>query len=676
MRTDTGVRLDAGTAQEARDHRMTRGPSRISQSTAALERIRTVVVDEHDDIARLVASRIATLIREKEAGGDQAVLGLATGSTPIGVYRELIRMHREEELSFADVVTFNLDEYYPMRPDSIHSYHRFMWENFFAHVDIKRENVHIPRGDTPREDIELECLRYEEAIRQAGGIDLQLLGIGKTGHIGFNEPGSGVQSRTRLVHLDNVTRQDAGADFFGEEYVPREALTMGVATILDAREITILATGEHKAGIVRRAVEGEVDVEVAATFLQEHPNTTFYIDRAAAADLTRFATPWLLDEVQWTSELAVRAVVWLSQQTGKAILKLTQGDYAEHKLSSLVARFGSPGTANGEVFNMLGAKIRGKSKLPRGTRIVVFSPHPDDDVISMGGILRKLVENQNQIIVAYMTSGNIAVFDHDVRRYVDFLIRLKNDREIGKAEVPELAKRVDDSLASKRPGDVDVPEVQDIKRIIRESEAVSGIETLGLTASAARFLNLPFYQTGKVRKDPIGPADVAIVRELLEEVRPEMIFVAGDLSDPHGTHRMCKEAIYRAVDELQKNAAGAGAPAPARSDHDKKKGTRPAQGPPAGSAFAPPEVWLYRGAWQEWPVTDATWLVPLSQEELKLKIQAIFKHQSQKDSAPFPGAHDEREFWQRVEARNKETAATLDRLGLAEYFAMEAYVVE
>ena len=671
MRTDTGVRLDAGTAQEARDHRMTRGPSRISQTTAALERIRTVVVEEHDDIARLVASRIATLIREKEAGGEQAVLGLATGSTPIGVYRELIRMHREEGLSFADVVTFNLDEYYPMRADSIHSYHRFMWENLFAHVDIKRENVHIPRGETPGEDVELECLRYEEGIRQSGGIDLQLLGIGKTGHIGFNEPGSGVESRTRLVHLDNVTRQDAAADFFGEEFVPREALTMGVATILDAREIIILATGEHKAGIVRRAVEGDVDVEVAATFLQQHPNTTFYIDRAAAADLTRFATPWLLDEVQWTPQLAVRAVVWLSQQTGKAILKLTQRDYAEHKLSSLVARFGSPGTANGEVFNMLGAKIRGKSKLPRGTRIVVFSPHPDDDVISMGGILRKLVENQNEVVVAYMTSGNIAVFDHDVRRYVDFLVRLDHDREIGQEEVSELARRVYDFLASKRPGDVDIPEVQDIKRIIRESEAVSGIETLGMTSSAARFLNLPFYQTGKVRKDPIGPADVAIVRELLEEIRPELIFVAGDLSDPHGTHRMCKEAIYLAVEEMSPNAESG-----TRKSVNEGNNLRPAPGAPANSAVARPEIWLYRGAWQEWPVTDATWLVPLSQEELKLKIQAIFKHQSQKDSAPFPGAHDEREFWQRVESRNKETAATLDRLGLAEYFAMEAYVVD
>jgi glucosamine-6-phosphate deaminase len=671
MKTDAGVRLDAA-AQEARDHRMTRGPSRIAPSAAALERIRTVVVEEHDDIARLVASRIATLVREKDAAGDQAVLGLATGSTPIGVYRELIRMHREEGLSFADVVTFNLDEYYPMKPDNIHSYHRFMWENLFDHVDIKPENVHIPRGDTPHEDIELECIRYEEAIRQAGGIDLQLLGIGKTGHIGFNEPGSGVESRTRLVHLDNVTRRDAAADFFGEEYVPREALTMGVATILDAREILILATGEHKAGIVKRAVEGDVDVEVAATFLQQHANTTFYVDRAAAAELTRYATPWLLDEVQWTPELAVRAVVWLSQQTGKAILKLTQRDYAEHKLSSLVARFGSPGTANGEVFNMLGAKIRGKSKLPRDARIVVFSPHPDDDVISMGGILRKLVENKNEIVLAYMTSGNIAVFDHDVRRYVDFMMRMQHDRKIGDLEVPEFAKRVYDFLETKRPGDVDIPEVQDIKRIIREAEAVSGIETLGLPASAARFLNLPFYQTGKVRKDPIGPADIKIVRDLLEETRPELIFVAGDLSDPHGTHRMCKEAIYKAVDELIADyALPTGHPRIADEKQKSQSAIRSLQ-----SSFTRPEIWLYRGAWQEWPVTDATWLVPLSQEELKLKIQAIFKHQSQKDSAPFPGPHDEREFWQRVEARNKETAATLDRLGLAEYFAMEAYVVD
>jgi glucosamine-6-phosphate deaminase len=420
---------------------------------------------------------------------------------------------------------------------------------------------------------------------------------------------------------------------------------MGVATILEARDIVILATGEHKAAIVRRAVEGEVDHEVAATFLQEHPSTTFYLDRAAAAALTREATPWLLGAVEWKPDLVVRAVVWLSQRAGKAILKLTHRDYAEHRLSSLVAQYGSPGALNGMVFNALGARIRGRSKLPRDQHVICFSPHPDDDVISMGGILRKLVENENEITVAYMTSGNVAVFDHDVRRHLDFLRRLAAERHIPGGPVDALGRRVDDFLAAKHPGDVDIPEVQDAKRIIRESEAVAGIRTLGLPDKAARFLNLPFYQTGTVRKAPVGPADVAIVRALIRELSPDLVFVAGDLSDPHGTHRMCKEAIDRAL-----------------AEHVAAGGRRP-------------EVWLYRGAWQEWPVTDATWLVPLSQEELRLKIQAIFKHQSQKDSAPFPGP-DEREFWQRVEARNMGTAADLDRLGLAEYFAMEAYVVE
>jgi glucosamine-6-phosphate deaminase len=617
----------------------------MPDQTGSLERIPTIIVTDHDELGRLVACRIADLIRSRTAEGRHTVLGLATGSTPIGAYRELIRMHREEGLSFARVVTFNLDEYYPMDPASVHSYHRFMWENLFGQLDLAPENVHIPRGDVPRSRVEEECRRYEEAIRAAGGIDLQLLGIGRTGHIGFNEPGSGVESRTRQITLDLVTRKDAAADFFGEDNVPREAITMGVGTILEAREIVIIATGEHKAYIVRRAVEGEVDHEVAATFLQRHPATTFYLDSAAGAQLTRVATPWLLGPVDWTPQLTVNAVTWLSRQTGKAVLKLTQHDYAEHRLSSLVAAHGTPGALNGLVFNTLGAKIRGRSKLPREQRVICFSPHPDDDVISMGGILRKLVENANAITVAYMTSGSLAVFDHDVRRHLDFLSRVAGEQGVDEGVVSRLVGRIEEFLAAKRHGDVDIEEVQDIKRMIRESEAVAGLRTLGLEEGAARFLDLPFYQTGKVRKDPIGPADVAIVRELLEQVRPDLVFVAGDLSDPHGTHRMCKEAIDRALAE----AVAAGMPRP--------------------------EVWLYRGAWQEWPVTEATWLVPLSQEELRLKIQAIFKHQSQKDTAPFPGP-DEREFWQRVEARNKGTAAELDRLGLAEYFAMEAYVVD
>ena len=614
-------------------------------SNTALERIPTVIVDDHEQVGLRVAQRIAEVIRSRRAEGKRTVLGLATGSTPIGVYRELIRMHQQEGLSFADVVTFNLDEYYPMDPRSIHSYHRFMWENLFDQLNIPPADVHLPPGNLPREDMEMECRRYEAAIQEAGGIDLQILGIGRTGHIGFNEPGSGAESRTRVVTLDLVTRKDAAADFFGEENVPREAITMGVETIFEAREILILATGEHKTDIVRRAVEGEVDHEVAATFLQRHGNTTFYLDRSAAAGLTRVATPWLLGPVEWNRDLVVRAVVWLSHQTGKAILKLTQRDYAEHHLSALVARYGSPGALNGEVFNALGAKIRGRSKLPRDTRIICFSPHPDDDVISMGGILHKLAVNGNQLTVAYMTSGNLAVFDHDVRRHLDFIRRLADEHRIPAAAAEELQERVNRFLAQKRPGDVDIPEVQDTKRLIRESEAVAGIRTLGLEEGAARFLDLPFYQTGKVKKDPIGPEDIDVVRRLLEEVRPELVFVAGDLSDPHGTHRLCKQAVELALKQYV--CAGG----------------------------ARPEVWLYRGAWQEWSVTEATWLVPLSQEELRLKIQAIFKHQSQKDTAPFPGP-DEREFWQRVEARNKTTAAELDRLGLAEYFAMEAYVVE
>src|SRR6188768_255743 len=329
----TGAPADVGTGHEARDRSAIRGPSFVREHTASRERIPTFVLDEHEDIAHVVATRIAALIRERDAAGRPVVLGLPTGSTPIGVYRELIRLHREESLDFSQVITFNLDEYFPMSPTSIHSYNRWMRANFFDHVNIPEENINIPKGDIPAEEVDAFCEEYEHAIERAGGIQLQLLGIGRTGHIGFNEPGSGAESRTRLVTLDLVTRKDTAADFFGEENVPREALTMGVETIFEAREILILATGEHKAAIVRRAVEGEVDHEVAATFLQNHGNTTCYLDRAAAAELTRVATPWLLGPAEWTPARVVRAVVWLSHQTGKAILKLTPRDYAEHHLS-------------------------------------------------------------------------------------------------------------------------------------------------------------------------------------------------------------------------------------------------------------------------------------------------------------------------------------------------------
>jgi glucosamine-6-phosphate deaminase len=606
------------------------------------EKTNVVILESHASMATALAERIATVIRDRNAQGEVAVLGLATGSTPIGVYRELIRLHREEGLDFSRVVTFNLDEYYPMDPESHNSYVRYMWENLFESIEIPPENVHIPDGTIPWKDLERYCTEYEEAIEAVGGIDFMLLGIGRSGHIGFNEPGSHRDSRTHLVFLDSITRADAASDFFGEENVPLEAITMGVASIMGAREIALLATGEHKARIVRRAVEGEAHPDVAATYLQSHPNATVYLDWAASANLTRVATPWLLGEVEWTPERETEAVIWLSQQVDLSILRLSTEDYRDNHLSSLIAHHGSAEEVNGEVFNQLIAKIRGKSKLPSRREILVFSPHPDDDVISMGGILRKLVENGNRVTVAYQTSGNIAVFDHDVRRYLDFLERgevvLGGGTEASRGRLAEIRE----ALARKGPGEADIAEVQALKRVIRETEAVSALESVGLSADRARFLNLPFYQTGQVRKDPVSEADVSIVLQTLEELAPELVFVAGDLSDPHGTHGMCLEAIREAL---------------------------------AAYGGQSPEVWLYRGAWQEWSVSEASVLVPLSEGELRRKILAIFKHQSQKDKAPFPGP-DEREFWQRTQARNRGTADLLVKLGLPAYYAMEAYVVE
>jgi glucosamine-6-phosphate deaminase len=607
----------------------------------SVEHVPVRILEDHRALAIAVARRIAEVMAAARAAGRRPVLGLATGSTPVGVYRELVRMHREEGLSFAEVVTFNLDEYVPMDPESPHSYHRYMREHFFDHVDLDPADTHVPRGDLPRDALDVHCAEYDEAIRAAGGIDFQLLGIGRSGHVGFNEPGSARDSRTRVVWLDTVTRRDAASDFFGEENVPAEAVTMGVASILETREVALLATGEHKAAVVRRAVEGPVHPDVAATYLQEHPNAVVYLDPAASAELTRVKTPWLVGEVDWTPTREVGAVLWLSRCCERSVLRLTTADYRDHHLSALVARHGSAEPLNGRAFNHLISRIRGRSALPRDRRVLVFSPHPDDDVISMGGLLRKLVQNGNDVTVAYQTSGNIAVFDHEVRRYLDFLRR--GGRRLG-GEGVDLGVRADELealLAAKRSGEPDAEDIREIKRVIRETEAVSALESLGLGADDALFLDLPFYRTGLIRKDPLGEEDVERTLAALARTRPEIVCAAGDLSDPHGTHRVCLEAVEAALERYEGE---------------------------------PPEVWYYRGAWQEWPVAEADVLVPLSEGELRAKILAIFKHQSQKDRAPFPGA-DEREFWQRVEARNRGTAAELERLGLPAYYAMEAYVV-
>ncbi|NNF03741.1 MAG: glucosamine-6-phosphate deaminase, partial [Rhodothermales bacterium] len=542
-------------------HTATRpSPADIHASEATQrEKIPVLIFDEPARMSHQVARRVANLIEEHNAAGEQIVLGLPTGSTPIGAYQHLVRMHREDGLDFSNVVTFNLDEYYPMQPDSLQSYHRFMHENFFDHVNIPKENIHIPKGDIPAEEVESYCMEYEHAIRKAGGIDLILLGIGRSGHIGFNEPGSSVDTRTRAIILDEITRKDAASDFFGDENVPREAITMGVGTILDAKEIILMATGEHKAPIVRRAVEEEPSREVTASFLQHHRDATIYVDDAAAQELTRIKTPWVVRNVEWTDALATRAVIWLSERVGKSIMTLESTDFHRHNLHSLAYHASNTDDLCRRVFESLRRKIRYQEDLMEREKVVVFSPHPDDDVISMGGMLDKLVKNGNDMTVAYMTNGSVAVFDADVRRYIRFMEMADELFELSGDAAEKLENDLRDlrqAMEAKKPGTVDSQVVQRVKAYIRYAEAIAGIEVMGLGQENARFLDLPFYKTGKVRKDPIGPEDVRIVRELLEQNRPDHIFVAGDLSDPHGTHRMCYFAIQQALAEYNEGRDG------------------------------------------------------------------------------------------------------------------------
>jgi len=620
------------------------------------ERLPVLIFEQPDEMSHRVARRIANLIEERQAVGQELVLGLPTGSTPIGVYQELVRMHQDEGLDFSNVVTFNLDEYYPIDPESLQSYHRFMQENFFNHVNIPDAQIHIPEGNIPRAEVERHCIEYEHAIEKAGGIDLILLGIGRSGHVGFNEPGSSRETRTRLIILDEITRKDAASDFFGEENVPQEAITMGVGTILDADEIILMATGEHKAPIVREAVEEEANRSVTASYLQDHPNATFYLDRAAAGELTRVKTPWLVRDIEWNERLEKQAVIWLSKKLNKAIPRLESGDFYRNQMHGLVHRYDSIDDLTRKIFEDLRQRIVYRDNLVKNERVIVFSPHPDDDVISMGGMLDKLVANGNDVTVAYMTNGSVAVFDADVRRYLRFIEMCGPTMGLkGEALEQFDAKRseIEAFLDQKNPGEVDIQEVQDLKAYIRYGEAVAATEVMNLGAEHCRFLDMPFYKTGRVRKDPVTQADVDVVLDLLREIEPTNIFVAGDLSDPHGTHRMCYQAIYDAL----------GAYRQGRTESD---------GEPA--ADAAPLVWLYRGAWQEWEIDRADIFVPLSKADLGRKVEAIFKHESQKDRAMFPGAYDEREFWQRARDRNCDTADILNRLGLPEFYAAEAFV--
>ena len=605
-------------------------------------RIPTLLLEGPRDVDRHVALVVEGLIRENNSAGLPTVLGLPTGSTPIGVYRELIRLHEEEDLDFSRVITFNLDEYWPMPPDSIHSYNRWMRETFFDHVNIPEENIHIPKGDLKSHEVDAFCDEYEQKIERAGGIDLQLLGIGRTGHIGFNEPGSGRTSRTRMVILDPMTRIDAASSFFGEENVPLQAITMGVGTILRAKKIIVMALGEHKAKIVKRTVEGEPSPEVPATFLQQHPNTLFAIDSAASTQLSAVDTPWLVAQCEWTPFLERKAVIWLSQRLKKPLLKLDIRDFHNNHLAQLLRESGTAEQVRERVFNGL---LNGICTHPGGETkqtAIVFSPHPDDDVISMGGTLIQLADQGHDVHIAYMTSGNIAVFDHDALRHIDFVSEFHRTFNLPDTHVEELTNRMRESIAGKHPGDPDIAEVQDVKGLIRKTEATAGAATAGVPAEKLHFLDLPFYRTGQVSKRPIGEDDVAIIADLLRRLKPAQIYVAGDLSDPHGTHRVCAQAIIKALEVV------------------KAEGLEP-------------ETWLYRGAWQEYEPYEIERVIPLSPEVTLRKKLAIFKHESQKDRALFPG-RDEREFWVRAEQRTTGTARIYNELGLPEYYALEAFI--
>ncbi len=622
------------------------------------EQIPTKIFGDASSGSSFVASEIAELIRTNNENGQPTVLGLATGSTPTQVYDELIRLHNEEGLSFQNVITFNLDEYYPMQPQSLQSYVRFMNEHLFNHIDIPDEQVHIPDGTIPEEQVTDYCREYEQKIQDVGGLDIQLLGIGRTGHIGFNEPGSRPDSGTRLITLDRITRKDAASDFFGEEYVPRRAITMGVGTILNADRIIMMAWGEGKAPIIKEAVEGPIRDRVPATYLQEHPNATVILDEASAEHLTRKKTPWLLSRCDWDDQLIRKGVVWLCQEVDKPVLKLTDEDYNEHGMGDLLTEHGPAYDINLKVFNELQHTITGwpggkpnaedidrpERAEPYPKRAIVFSPHPDDDVISMGGTLIRLVEHEHEVHVAYQTSGNIAVFDDDVIRFVDFVSDYNEMFGMKQEEADTMLSDIKQFLNEKEPAQVDSDEIKHIKGLIRRGEAKAAARYCGIPEKQLHFLDMPFYETGRVKKKPLSQEDVDIVKELLREVKPHQIYAAGDLSDPHGTHRVCLKAILAALEECEND-----------------------------DWIDDCYVWLYRGAWQEWDINEIEMAVPLSPQELAKKRRAIFKHQSQKDRPLFPGP-DEREFWQRSEERNRSTAQLYDKLGFAEYEAIEGFV--
>lgn len=625
----------------------------------SFEKIPVKIYQNAETGSAFVAAEIAKLIREKAAANQPCVLGMATGGTPIDLYAELVRMHREEGLSFKNVITFNLDEYYPIEKNAYQSYWSFMHRHLFDHVDIDPSNIHIPNGSWPKDEIKKYCAEYESKMEKAGGVDLQILGIGLNGHIGFNEPGSSIYSRTRLVNLQNTTRIANTYEFENISKVPRLAITMGIGNILKAKRIILMGWGQ-KAAIIARAVEGDVTEQIPASILQQHEDCTFVIDEAAATELTRIKSPWLTGDCEWTPQMIKRAVVHMALKVNKSVLSLTSNDYLENGLSDLLVEKGDAYEINLQVYYMLRDSITGwpagkpgahipahpERSEPHPKRCVIFSPHPDDDIISMGGTFMRLHDQGHEVHVAYQTSGNIAVTDEFVTRFLDFAVGFEAMFGIDNHKSQEILSAARNYISGKQKDQRDSNEIRAIKGLIRRCEATATCRYVGLTEDRCHFMNLPFYETGTIDKKPMGEEDVVLTMELLRKLKPHQVYCAGDLADPHGTHKVCLEVIFESLRRIK--AAG---------DEWVKDCW----------------VWLYKGAWQEWDIAEIEMAIPMSPDQVMKKRFGIFIHQSQKDMVPFQGS-DSREFWQRAEDRNGNTANLYAALGMTKYAAMEAFV--
>jgi glucosamine-6-phosphate deaminase len=607
-----------------------------------------------------VANIVAQLIKSKQQKNEPCVLGLATGSTPKTLYAELVRMHQNEGLSFKNVITFNLDEYYPIEKDAMQSYHNYMHRLFFNHIDIDPKNIHIPNGSLPKDQIKQHCAAYEKALDDVGGIDLQILGIGNNGHIGFNEPGSSIYSKTRLINLENSTRLANAYEFANLSDVPRLAVTMGISTILKAKKLVLLAWGSAKAPVVQKAAEGNMTEQVPASLLQQHPDCQFVLDDAAAAELTRFKSPWLSGDITWTPKMIKKAVVNMALKLNKPVLSLTNIDYNEDGLSDLLVEKGDAYEINLEVFYMLRDSITGwpggkpnavipahpERSTPYPKKVIIFSPHPDDDIISMGGTFQRLHDQGHEVHIAYQTSGNIAVTDEFVTRFLDFAVGFEEIAGINNEKSQQILHEAQQYIARKKSNQVDSSQIRAIKGLIRRCEAKATCRYVGIKEEHIHFQNLPFYETGTIEKNPMSEADVVLTMQLLQQVQPHQIFCAGDLADPHGTHKVCLDIVLEALKRLKEQ----------KQDW-------------INDCW----LWLYKGAWQEWNIEEIEMAVPMSPEQVMKKRYGIFIHQSQKDMVPFQ-CSDTRELWQRAEERNADTAGLYAQLGLTHYAAMEAFV--